>query len=152
MDLGFWVRTVLGALAVAAILVVLWLRFTARKRRRQAVDQWMTRLSMTLLTDPDATFLGMKVGRGERARWHPGKGAIVLTERMLRYEEFLPAYRFELYIKNIIAVDTTNVFLGKDRGRRVLAIHFTDSRKRQGEVGFGLADPETWAIQIRKRL
>ena len=150
MDAGTLIRALFGGLCLVAVVGIFVVRATAKRRRQQAADRALARGRFTLRVDPEATFEGLKTGRAERARWRRGKGVLILTERKIRYDEFLPAYRFEVEIRQVRAVDTNASFLGKVRGKPVLAIHFMDASGTPADVGFTVTDPGSWAIQIRK--
>lgn len=150
MNAGLLIRILFGGLFLTALVGILVVRSVAKRRRQQAAEQALARGRFTLLVDPEATFEGIKTGRADRARWRRGKGVLVLTERKIRYDEFLPAYRFEVEIRQVRAVDTNSSFLGKVRGKPVLALHFLDASGTPADVGFTVTNPDAWALQIRK--
>lgn len=152
MGLGGISLIVSLAVAGIAVIAAMGVWHFARVKRKQAAERALARGAFTLLAEPEAIFEGLKARSGGRSRWRRGRGVLVLTERTVRYEEFLPSYRLEVPIKRIRAADTDTSFLGKPRGTKVLILHFTDDTGTEADLGIGVADPDRWAIQIRKRL
>ena len=146
------VQILFAVLALGAVVTIVAAYQVARNKRHQVAEQAMARGGFTLRADPDAAFEGLKCSLADKSRWRRGKGVLILTERKIRYDEFMPTYRLEIPIKEIRAVDTSPTFLGKYRGRPILALHFNDTNGIASDVGFTVKDPDSWAIQIRKRL
>ncbi|MCZ6688372.1 MAG: hypothetical protein O7H41_02095 [Planctomycetota bacterium] len=150
MDLPSLFRFVPLALGAMAAVAGIAIHMQAKRKRGQAVEQALTRGDRTLLTDSEARFEGLKSGRAEMSRGRRGRGALILTDRMVIYEEFLPTYKLEITFKQIRAVETSATFLGKQRGSTVLILHFTDSHGQVADVGFSPINPDSWAMQIRR--
>ncbi|MGW8179688.1 MAG: hypothetical protein ACWGQW_13150 [bacterium] len=80
-----------------------------------------------------------------------GNGSLFLTERILVFKLLVPARWIEIPLDEIVRIDNPRSFLGKTKGRKLLAVSFR-SEGHDDSTAWLVADLEGWTEGLRRML
>lgn len=80
-----------------------------------------------------------------------GNGSLFLTERTLVFKLLIPSRWIEIPLEKIVRIENPRSFLGKTKGRKLLAIYFR-SKGHDDSAAWLVADHEGWTRELRKIL
>jgi hypothetical protein len=125
-----------AALVIGFILVVRRLRDRAFFDVLEAVGR-----DNVVLIDSAANCLGL--GSRGPASIH-GNGCLCLTPTSVVFQRWIPRQQIEIPRRDIRDIDDPSAFLGRERGKRLLRIHFSDATGQPDTIAFSVQDVTTW--------
>ncbi len=132
------------ALLVGSILILVlallalafgWVRRLRSRRTRDVLERFAGR--RVLGVEASANFFGQASSGPLQIR---GNGVLVLTDRELYFEMWLPARVVRIPVASILSVETARAHLGKTRGTLLLKVVFRNERGEQDSAAWLLKD------------
>jgi len=125
-----------AALVVGFILVV-------RRLRDRAFHDVLTTVGRdnVVLIDAAANCLGVASRGTETIR---GNGCLCLTPNAVIFQRWVPRQQIEIPRRDIRDIDDAAEFRGRDRGKRLLRVHFRDASGQSDIIAFSVSDRSTW--------
>jgi uncharacterized membrane protein len=116
-------------------LLILALNIVFRRQASQLQEQFASQTIIT--TVPGANSFGQQSKGLLQVR---GNGTLLITGQEIVFQQLVPRNTLRIPLAQVTGVETTRMFLGKTRGRRLLKVDFVNE---QGE-------PDAAAYAVRK--
>lgn len=94
-----------------------------------------------LLTDTFANFFGLESQGTKQIR---GNGILILTEKELYFELYLPTNKIIIPLIQITKIDTTRSHLGKSKFKQLLKIYFKNETGQNDSIAWCVQDLPKW--------
>ncbi len=133
--------------ALAVILVALYIRLLLIIKDRTNTALNLVKRHKIFLMEKAANFFGQESKGMAQQR---GNGILILTDKGIFFEMWLPKKSIQIPLSSIIEADKTNSFLGKTKLRPLLRIHFFSERGIEDKVAWLIKDPDKWIFRINK--
>ena len=133
---------------IASLLLVIGLVFLLRKFFKAAKAKVYARYPehVRVLTSPMANLFGVQSGGMKQIR---GNGILLLTSSQLYFRMLLPRRELLVPLGSITSVETSERFLGKTKGRKLLKVDFRNDVGGTDSAAWLVPDPEKWVETIR---
>jgi len=97
----------------------------------------------------DANFFGLQtLGIGQLR----GTGLLVLAERNIIFNLYIPKKEFRIPLKSIIRIESPKSHLGKTKSRRLLKIVFINNKGEEDSIAWDVGDLENWVLQLNTQI
>lgn len=97
----------------------------------------------------DANFFGLEsLGRGQLR----GNGLLMLTERDLIFNLYVPKKEFRIPLKSIIRTESSKSHLGKSIFRLLLKIVFINNKGEEDSIAWRVGDLESWILLMNTQI
>jgi len=137
----FFVGALVAGLAVVFAVVLMGIRWMGRRRMHKLLDSLDSEQVLALANG--ANFFGLESAGLGQVR---GNGSLVLTDRRLLFEMWIPRRRISIPLHQIQTVETPRAFLGKTRFRRLLKVSFSAEAGQYDAAAWGLGNlHDFWA-------
>ena len=123
--------------------IKLYLNSLERKKAKKIFNEFETEKMKAF--DSSANFFGFKSNGFKQIK---GNGILVLTEKEIVFERWLPEKRFTISVESIENVEETNSFLGKTKGDSLLKIDFLDEKGNLDSCAWQVNDLEQWETDL----
>ncbi len=97
----------------------------------------------------DANFFGLQtLGIGQLR----GNGLLILTERDVIFNRYVPKKEFRIPLKSIIRIESSKSHLSKTISRFLLKIVFINSKGEEDSIAWTVGDLENWILQLNTQI
>lgn len=118
-----------------------------KKRAEKAIAHFQDR--KILLTDPFANYFGLQSRGMKQIR---GNGILILTEKELFFELYIPKKELTIPIYQLKAVETTSSFLGKTKFKKLLKIIFHRPTGEKDAAAWLVKNLDEWKITLKQQI
>jgi hypothetical protein len=141
-----WLQIILLGIAVYVVFL-LSLRWYMHRAHRKVQEEWELRYpGLTLVRKGPANFFGLSSKGMAQIR---GNGFLFLTGKKLVFRMLVPNRWIEIDLVTVEKVENPRSFLGKTKGRKLLAVYFRDEMGSKDSAAWMVGDLEKWTEAVR---
>jgi hypothetical protein len=142
-----WLPLVL-MLVVFLVLLMGAGRWYMRRAHHRANEEFAARYPGSLpLQRAPANFFGLSSQGRAQVR---GNGSLFLTKDKLIFKMLVPNRWIEVPIGRLQKIENPRSFLGKSKGRKLLAVYFLEEDGSENSAAWLVGDLEGWTRELRR--